>query len=163
LCANIIFAVIVNSEIAFLRLNPSVMSPNSIGREDPVWHRTDECLKLLGFAIGKCMMKGYINKTTKLYLWLLMMYFSGFPISPGFNLTSAFCKLLLRKGESVNLSDLAQEHPDIFANLVQLQAKLPEELDAFLDQFEAATDTQMQFTVTGRLAQTYEALRFLDE
>ena len=100
---------------------------------------------------------------TTLYLRVSNAFPPGFPISPSFNLTSAFCKLLLRKGESMNLNDLAQEHPDIYQNLVMLQAKLPEELDAFLDQFEAATDTRMQFTTTGRLAQTYEALRFLDE
>ncbi len=94
---------------------------------------------------------------------VLILNMPGFPICPSFNLTSTFCKLLLRKSESVNLSDLAQEHPDIFENLVHLQAKLPEELDAYLDQFEAATESRMEFTTTGRLAQTYEALRFLDE
>jgi hypothetical protein len=88
---------------------------------------------------------------------------AGYPISPNFNLTATFCKLLLRRAASVTLSDLAQEHPDIHENLAQLQSKLPEEIDAYLDQFEAATDIRMQFTTVGRLAQTYEALRFLDE
>ena len=88
---------------------------------------------------------------------------AGYSVSPNFNLTATFCKLLLRRAASVNLSDLAQEHPDIYENLVQLQSKLPEEIDAYLDQFEAATDSRMQFTTAGRLASTYEALRFLDE
>jgi hypothetical protein len=143
-------------------LNPSLNSLHSIKSEDPVWSRTDECLKLLGFAIGKCITKGAIQDM-RLLLYIKPTCAPGYPISPSFNFTSAFCKLLLRKGDLMNLSDLAQEHPDIFQNLVLLQAKLPEELDAFLDQFEAATDTRMQFTTTGRLAQTYEALRFLDE
>lgn len=30
-------------------------------------------------------------------------------------------------------------------------------------QFETATDTRLQFTTTGRLSQTFESLRFLDE
>ena len=30
-------------------------------------------------------------------------------------------------------------------------------------QFETATDTRLQFTTTGRLNQTFESLRFLDE
>ena len=33
----------------------------------------------------------------------------------------------------------------------------------FTCQFEVATDTRLQFTTTGRLSQTFESLRFLDE
>jgi hypothetical protein len=51
--------VVVNSEIAYLRLNPNLeVQPHALGSGDAVWTRTDECLKLLGFAIGKCLMKG---------------------------------------------------------------------------------------------------------
>jgi hypothetical protein len=67
-----------------------------------------------------------------------------------------------------------------------VQAKSPEELEEYLDQvdspthqlfditqilalnayhrqLEAATDTRLQFKTTGRLIQTFERLRFLDE
>jgi hypothetical protein len=53
-----IIPVVVNTEIAFLRLNPSLKALHSIKSDDPVICRTDECLKLLGFAMGKCLVKG---------------------------------------------------------------------------------------------------------
>jgi hypothetical protein len=53
-----ILPVVVNTDIAFLRLNPSLTALHSIKSDDPVICRTDECLKLLGFAIGKCLLKG---------------------------------------------------------------------------------------------------------
>ena len=79
-----------------------------------------------------------------------------------------------------------------YDSLTHEQAKLPEELEEYLDQvdvlncidpsnftfnskfliidccplfyqFEVATDTRLQFTTTGRLSQTFESLKFLDE
>lgn len=63
-------AVIVNSEIAYLRLNPSLNSVHPTKQDDAVWTRPDECLKLLGFAIGKCMMKGALQQLLHLCIFM---------------------------------------------------------------------------------------------
>jgi hypothetical protein len=52
--------VVINQQIAYLRINPTpsaLQNPLS-GSSDPLYTRTDECLKLLGVAIAHSIQLG---------------------------------------------------------------------------------------------------------
>ena len=55
--------VVINHQIAYLRINPTphVIQRSSSCSSDPLYNRTDECLKLLGVAIAHSLQLGNYN------------------------------------------------------------------------------------------------------
>jgi hypothetical protein len=56
--------VVINHQIAYLRINPTPHAIHQPSSSDPLYKRTDECLKLLGVAISHSIALGIYSASS---------------------------------------------------------------------------------------------------